>query len=118
MLKVLPVLFFTDMLDDKMDSLMRCKEAIDAIDKLLKSFKGSNSNSVSTPLKDRITEPPPNKQRITVNRNVATQPPSNTSFRDRINWAFLKKKQIGELVGQLEQCKSTLGLAFANELLY
>ena len=119
MLKVLPVLFYIDILiGDKTDILMRCREALNAIDELLKSFKQSNANSVSTPLKDRITEPPSKKQRITVNKNSATQPRSNTSFQDRINWAFSKKKRIGELVGQLEQCKSTLGLAFANELLY
>ena len=113
------ILFYTDMLvEDKTDILMRCWHALNAIDELLKSFKGSNSNSTSTPLQDRITEPPPKKQRITASKNAATQPHSNNSFQDRINWAFSKKKRIGELFSQLEQCKSTLGLAFANELLY
>jgi len=112
--KVLPILFYTDItVEDKTNILMRCREALDAIDKLLKSFKGYNSNSVSTPLKDRITAPPPKKQRITVNKNAATN-----SFQDRIRWAFSKRKRIGELISQLEQCKSTLALAFANELLY
>ena len=97
---------------------MRCRESLEAVDRLLKSFNGSNTNSVSTPLKDCITEPPPKKQRIMVNNNVATQPPTNTSFQNRINWAFSKKKRIGELVDQLEQCKSTLALTFAHELLY
>jgi len=108
-LKALPVLFYTDMnVEDKTDILMRCREALDAIDKLLKSFKGSNSNSMSTPLKDRITELLLKKQRPTIN-NAATQLPSNTSFQDRIAWAFSKKKRIGELVSQFEQCKSALG---------
>jgi hypothetical protein len=40
------------------------------------------------------------------------------SFRDRTTWAFTKKKKAGEMLNQLEQCKSTLELAITNELLY
>ena len=40
------------------------------------------------------------------------------TFKDRTNWAFTKKKKAAELVSQLEQCKTTLGLAIINELQY
>jgi hypothetical protein len=33
-------------------------------------------------------------------------------------WAFSKKRKAAELANQLEQCKSTLSLAFSTELLY
>lgn len=35
-----------------------------------------------------------------------------------MSWAFSKKHKVGELVDELERCKSTLGLIFANELVY
>jgi hypothetical protein len=40
------------------------------------------------------------------------------SFTDRTSWAFTKKKRAGELVRELEQCKSAMELAITNELLY
>jgi hypothetical protein len=40
------------------------------------------------------------------------------SLKDRMSWAFSKKQKVGELVDELERCKSTLGLIFASELVY
>ena len=40
------------------------------------------------------------------------------SVGNRIAWALSKKQKAGELSEQLEHCKSTLELAFSNELLY
>jgi hypothetical protein len=96
--------------------LKRCKQVLDEIATLLKGFKASNSGSPA-PLKDRIKKLPTKEQNVTSSHAPGTAP-NKASFKDRIAWALLKKKRAGELVSQLEQCKSTLALAFAHELLY
>lgn len=68
-------------LTEKAETLKHCREVLEKILGLLKSFK---------------KEP---------------------SIKDRIAWAFSKKKTVGELTQKLEQCKTTLALAFHNELL-
>jgi hypothetical protein len=68
-------------LAEKAETLKHCREVLEKILGLLKSFK---------------KEP---------------------SVKDRIAWAFAKKKTVGELTQKLERCKTTLVLAFHNELL-
>ena len=40
------------------------------------------------------------------------------TFKDRIQWAWSKKKRAGELLNDLKDCKSTISVAFDNEMLY
>ena len=47
-----------------------------------------------------------------------SQDSKKLSIKDRMSWAFSKKQRVGELVDELERCKSTLGLIFAHELVY
>ena len=40
------------------------------------------------------------------------------TFKDRIQWAWSKKKRAGELLNDLKECKSDISVAFDNEMLY
>jgi hypothetical protein len=40
------------------------------------------------------------------------------SFTDHITWAFSKKQRDGDLLNELEKCKTSLSVYFDNELLY
>lgn len=76
------------------DRLGRCKEVLIEIESEFNSFSNAISNS---------------------SRN---QRGKGASLKDRISWAFSKKRKIGELATQLEECKSSISLTFVTELLY
>jgi len=79
---------------EKPDTLKHCTDVLGQIDTLLKSFK------------------------IETDNDSGIKTLSKPSLGNRIAWAFSKKQKAGELSEQLEHCKSTLELAFSNELLY
>jgi hypothetical protein len=75
-----------------METLKRCHQVLDDIDSIFKGFASFSGS------KNRDSK--------------------RLSLKDRMSWAFSKKQKVGELVNELERCKSTLGLIFANELVY
>ena len=40
------------------------------------------------------------------------------TFKDRIHWAWSKKRRAAELLNDLKECKSTISVTFDNEMLY